>query len=279
MLSLPPAASTKSRRGDPPPAPPLDMRERPRRSARPSAVLEARHRRPERDQQLRGGGELGPVQLLDPRPVAPALEALEAEGRVGRDPGQRLGEHRVAGGEQGAGRPEPGLELGGPDRPGRQAPGRPASQGRAREVDRVERQAAPAPEVRGAAEPPGDGDLRRMVGRGIEVLGLRQRLRRGAAPPGRRSRAASTRRPRRASASAVTSPTGPPPITQTCAPKAASAAKSGASEIIAPPFRPPARARHASPVALWHGGGRASAPGQDRAVRRDFNSGLRWISA
>ena len=57
----------------------------------------------------------------------------------------------------------------------------------------------------------------------------------------------------------MTSPTGPPPMTQTCAPKAASAAKSGASEIIAPPF---AAARLATVARVSHGGGRASAPGK-----------------
>ena len=52
---------------------------------------------------------------------------------------------------------------------------------------------------------------------------------RGVRPPNSSS---STRRPASANASAVTIPIGPPPITQTAAPKAARSSREGASEIM-----------------------------------------------
>ena len=110
--------------------------------------------------------------------MAPALEALEAEGGIGHHPRQRLVVDRIAGGEPGAGRREPRREVGFADRPGRQV----AEPGPRGEVHRVERQAPPAPQVGRAPELARDRDLWRVVCLRAQVLRHRQRLRVGSVP-------------------------------------------------------------------------------------------------
>ena len=149
----------------------------------PLAVeLEAGHRDPERHHEVVPPLQRRPVQHLGARHVGPALQRLEVEGRVRRHPRQRLAIDRPAGAEPGAGGLEIGREIGLADRPGPEPAGGPEP-GPVAEIDRIERQAAPAPEVRGAAQAARHGDLGGVVVVGVEVLGPRQLLRRpGAAP-------------------------------------------------------------------------------------------------
>ena len=249
MLSLPPAASTTcDRRRYPAVPPPLEVQLHRRRPAPPSQREAASPSPRARRGGPRAAGERARCRTWIGGTLLQRSSALEAEGVVGRDPRQRLApDRRRRRRACGAGRRQPAAQ----DRPARSArPARP-SQGRGAEVDGVERQAAPAPEVRGAAEPARHGDLRRVVaGAG-----------RGSPPPtapgpracGSRPPLSSTQHPppRRASASALTIPTGPAPITQIPAPKAGDCAKSGASAIISPPTRS---------APSWHGGFPAAKP-------------------
>ena len=58
-----------------------------------------------------------------------------------------------------------------------EGPERAADDGPRLEIDRVEGQAAAAPEIGGAAEPPRDGDAHRVMACRIDDIGVRQRLR------------------------------------------------------------------------------------------------------
>ena len=162
---------------EPPRPGPLQMQ--PQGGDPPPRDLQPRHRRPEGDAEVGAPGQRRRMDPLAAGVGGPAFEALEAEGPVRAhhrpDPGQRLGEDRIARVEEAAGLPEPGREGLRPDRPGGQGRAVLSPEPRPRRmVDGIEGQAAPAPEIRCAPEPPRHRGLRGVVVFRQQVLGLRQ---------------------------------------------------------------------------------------------------------
>ena len=131
----------------------------------------------QRHHEVAALGERAGVQLLDAQHVAPALERVAAERRIGRDADGGL-EDRRPGRERVERRREVGREIVRPDRPGRVEP----EPGPGPEVDRIEGHAAPGPEVGGAAEPARDGGVRLEMVVGPQALGDREVVGGGLGP-------------------------------------------------------------------------------------------------
>ena len=206
------------------------------------AVAEAGDGGAEGDRQVLPFGEGLGVELVDAGLVRPALERVAAERRIGGHAGHGGGEDRLPCPERGERRGEVRREVALADRPG----GVEAEPGAGAEVDGVEGHAAPGPEVRGAAEAAGDGGVRLEMVVGVEALGDARGPSAAGSGPAPPLSSTSTRKPRSASASAVTMPTGPEPMTVTSAASSRSAARRGWPRIMragrprcgGPGFRP-----------------------------------------